>query len=824
MCNKYRRVAVTGLGAVTALGIGQEETWQQIVAGKTGLKTLTAWKPDRYLSASAGECAHYDPLDHFTAKQARRLDRCHQMELIAAREAVNDAGFGDAINPADIAITIGSSLGGMNAWLKFQNEYSRHNRHRRASYLIDHFLHRCIDILSEEFGFLGPRSIFSTACTASTVGLTHGFEMVRSGDAPAALVGGVDPISEFSFAGFSGMRNVSASPCAPFSDPIGLNTGEGSAFLVLEDWETARARGATIYAEMLGYGISSDGYHPTAPDPVGHSQKRAMNEAFAMAGISPEDVDYVNAHGTGTSTNDATETRLLSSVFGGHVKTMPVSSLKGALGHTLGAAGAVEALFTVKAIATGKLPPTANFQGARAGCTLDYVPQSRDQQIDVALTQNFAFGGNNASLIFGHPDRSDANMVTASAARDEKRVVITGMGPVSPVGSGVDEFLTAIMDTKSGVIDMPDVDPIMPKVGAPIVDFDPAKYARFPKRRMDKFGQLTVCSIMLAAADSGIKITKQNAGRIGIVGGTAYGPMASCKEFNTCLVDDQPAKANPGIFPNTVFNAGVGLASIQMRVRGCNLIVCNGQSSGLDAIMFATRQIKAGNADMIFAGGVDELEIAVGQIYGGLLKTRNDLGMTEDKAPKSAPFSNEASQPIMGEGAAFFAVESLDHALARGAEIYGEILGDHSFADASQTAGWDRSGHSLARGMEKVLARANVSADKVDLLVAGAMSNPLHDRVEENAIQAVFGKGGVPVLPISSTLGVSGATGALGLAAGLLGMKNGFLPAGDVSKYEGSLDLVQGENRKATPEKIMVNACAFGGGNACMLIGKYKAG
>ncbi len=826
MTQTKRRCAITGIGAVTALGSDVASSWHGLVEGKTGIKSISAWEPGRYPTSFAGDADHFDPSAHFDRRDARRLDRCHQMELVAAREAVADAAFGSDVAKQSVGVILGSSLGGMNAWLAFQNEYARHGRKRRAIYLRDHFLHRCIDLVSQEFGFLGPRSIFSTACTASTVALAHGLELIRSGGATTLLVGGVDPLSEFSFAGFSAMRNVSASPCAPFSEPIGLNTGEGAAFLVFEEMAQAKARGAKIYAEFLGYGLSSDAYHPTAPDPVGKSQKRALEEALEMAGASSHEIDYVNAHGTGTVTNDAIESRLLTSVFGDRIAEIPVSSLKGALGHTLGAAGAVEALFTVKAISESTLPPTANFVGARTGCTLDYIPQSRPHPIGVAVSQNFAFGGNNAALVFGSLLRQPAILAAAPEKNTEpRRVVITGVGPLSPIGCGNDEFLQGIVEGKSGIVETPDDDALTPAYGAPIQDFDPNRHARFQARRMDRMGQLIVCSAMLAAKDCGLKIGKKNAHRVGIVGGTAYGPVSSCFDFNQYLVDDQPAKANPGLFPNTVFNAGVGLASIQLRVRGCNLIICNGQSAGLDAISFAAQQIRAGNADLIFAGGVDEYETAVRRIVGGIARCHPGLGVNSVDNGASRPFAADATMPLMGEGAAFFAVEDLDHALERGAHIYAELAADHSYADENHHLGWDTSGASMARGMKDVLRRGRIAADQVDLVVAAAFAHPDHDRIEATALNQVFGEGGVPVMAPASRLGFSGATGTLGLSAALLGMREGFMPSGSVTPKRvdacAALDLVEGDCRQAQLDAVLVNAAAFGGGNASLVLRRY---
>jgi 3-oxoacyl-[acyl-carrier-protein] synthase II len=817
------RIAVTGLGAVTALGPTRESTWQRLIAGDSGIKEIRAWDTSHYKTDFAGEAQDFDPLEHFPPKVARRMDRCHQIAIAAAREAVADSGLDlTRLDLGRVGIVIGSSLGGMPSWQQFDKTLAR-TGHSRGRLVYEYPLHVVLDRLTADLGFAGPRVVTSTACTASTLSIGFALDLLRSGQADVILTGGVDPLAEFSFAGFSCMKNVAPGPCAPFSLPIGLTTGEAAGLLIIEPLERAIERGAHIYAELVSHQLTADAYHPTSGDPTGASQKRAIVEAMERSGVTPDDIDYVCAHGTGTKGNDQIESKLMGVIYGERGMELPISSVKGALGHTLGAAGGIEALITVLAVARDVIPPTTNFTELRPGPEIDCVAnKGREQTVDVAITQNFAFGGNNAAIVVRKHDLPG----NKAPEFPQRRVVITGIGPISPIGSGKDEFLAALEAVHSGVseIDTFASEGLAIRMGATVSDFDPSRFTRARTRRMDRFGQFTVCAAELAFRDAGLKVTRDNAGRIGIMTGTTLGPTASVKAFHEPMAIGHPEKCNPGIFPNTVLNAGAGLAAIQLRVKGCNAGLSCGQASGLSAVGHAYEHIRVGGADVVLAGGVEELDPASLKAFTAATQTPPYLGHLPDRDLISCPFDERRSGMVLGEGSVLLAVEALESAEEREAHVYAEILGYHICADRPVELGWDPSGEGLIRCMRSALAMAGIGPSDIQLVAAGAVSHPLHDRIEAKAINEVFGHRGVPVVALSSSLGGSAVLGAASLSAVLLGMQGAFLPAG--SNYveadpECDLDIVHGAPRPAALKTALVNSISYGGSNVSMVVRRY---
>ncbi len=815
--NKKQRIAITGLGAITPLGLTCQSTWDNCIAGRCGISTVKAWDTSNYKTNFAGEISDFNPLNHFSPEKARRLDRCNQLAIVAAREAVTDAGLHtDSIDTSRIGISVGTSLGGMISGQMYDRLLLT-KEIRKPSYTYQYPIYVTLNEMTEAFGFLGPRSVISTACTASTIAIGQATEMIRSGKADCVLAGGVDPLAEFSFAGFNSMQNVSSQPCAPFSEPIGLNTGEGAAMLILERMDLALQRGATVYAELLGYALSADAFHQTSPDPSGRSQQRLLSEALTAGGVTKEEVDYINAHGTGTTGNDVTESRALEVFFGDTIAHIPVSSTKGALGHSLGATGAVEAVLTALAVHHGQLPPTVNFTSPRKGCALNYLPNtSQSKKVSVAVSQNFAFGGNNAALVFGHSER------TATVQPKEYRaqqVVVTGLGLITPIGCGKDAFLASMQAGISGIGKIKRFTATgKAKIGAVLESFDPRTYSRAQTRKMDRLGQFTVCAAELACKDADIRVTRELSERMGLVLGSTLGPIESCKKFHREPALGIPHKANPSVFPNTVCNAAGGLAAIHLRLKGPNVMVMVGDASGLSAISYGYELIKNGAADVLICGGVEQLEPCSLDGYDAarLISPHRGKGGAE----QSGPFGKSSNGMVLGEGAGFVVLESLDHARARKASIYGTITGYHSNADQPVTQGRDPEGSGMVRCMNTALEHAGISQAEIDYIAAAASSDPLIDRAEAMALLKLF-KNSPPVGALASALGTSSATGSTSLCAVLLGMQSGFMPCSvSYTDSEYNLDIVSKTPRHDSIKAALINAMSLGGTNVSLVVNK----
>jgi 3-oxoacyl-[acyl-carrier-protein] synthase II len=408
--NGRRRVVITGIGAVTPLGNDAETTWRNLLAGESGAGPITQFDPRDYFVNFACEVKDFDPSQWIERKQARRMDRFSQLILAAARQAEADSGVDIAAAADRVGASIATGIGGIKS---FQDCYD--TLIERGPDRVNPFAIPCIipnmgaGWVSMELGTRGPLSSECTACAASNMAIGQGLDDIRLGRADVMFCGGTESaINQVGIAGFGAMRALSRRnddpkrASRPFdAERDGFVMGEAGAVVVLEELERARARGAKIYAEVAGYGLSSDAKHVTEPDPTGENPARAMKNAFADAGIDPSEVDYINAHGTSTPLGDAAETRVIKLALGEeNARKTPVSSTKGATGHCLGAAGAVEGIFSTLAIRDGKLPPTINYEVEDPECDLDYVPNnSRDADVRVSVSNSFGFGGHNASIV-----------------------------------------------------------------------------------------------------------------------------------------------------------------------------------------------------------------------------------------------------------------------------------------------------------------------------------------------------------------------------------------------------------------------------------------
>ena len=410
--NGRRRVVITGLGAVTPLGNDVQSSWDALVAGAGGVGPITAFDASAYPVHFACELKEFDPGDWLDRKQVRRLDRFAQMIVAAARQAEADAALDVAAEPERIGVAAGTGMGGLAAYKDCYDTVKERGADRVSPFSVAAIMPNSgAGWISIELGTKGPLSLQCTACAASQMAIGDGVDAIRLGRAEVMLCGGSEAgITTVGIAGFGAMHALSRRNDDPerASRPFdagrdGFVMGEAGAVLVLEELEHARSRGARIYAEVLGYGTSSDAQHVTEPDPSGASPARAMQMAFADAGISPEEIDYVNAHGTSTPLGDASETRVVKQALGDALaRTTPISSTKGATGHCLGASGAVEAIFCTLAIVEGKLPPTINYELPDPECDLDYIPnEARTADVRIAVSNSFGFGGHNASVVLG---------------------------------------------------------------------------------------------------------------------------------------------------------------------------------------------------------------------------------------------------------------------------------------------------------------------------------------------------------------------------------------------------------------------------------------
>lgn len=408
-----RRVVVTGLGLVTPVGNNVQESWSNLVAGQSGIQTITKFDASAFACQFAGEVKGFSIEDYIPAKEARHMDTFIHYGLAASMQAVRDAGLptGEALTPElaeRIGVMVGSGIGGLPMIEQTHKEYSERGPRRISPFFVPASIINMISgHVSIQYGFKGPNIGVVTACTTGLHAIGLAARMIEYGDADVMVAGGAEStVSPLGIGGFAAARALSTRNDDPQTasrpwdkDRDGFVLGEGAGVMVLEEYESAKARGAKIYAELVGFGMTGDAYHMTAPDVDG--PKRSMLSALRNAGINPDQVHYLNAHGTSTPLGDVNETNAIKAAFGGHAKNLVVNSTKSMTGHLLGGAGGIEAVFTALALHHQVSPPTINIFNQDPECDLDYCANiAREMKIDVAVKNNFGFGGTNGSLVF----------------------------------------------------------------------------------------------------------------------------------------------------------------------------------------------------------------------------------------------------------------------------------------------------------------------------------------------------------------------------------------------------------------------------------------
>jgi 3-oxoacyl-[acyl-carrier-protein] synthase II len=407
-----RRIVITGMGAVTPLGLDVPTSWANLINGKSGVSPITSWDASRYDCRFAAQIPpEFEPRKYFfNEKDARRADRYSQLAMASAKEAVKHAGLDPEKLQLDrVGVLVGSGIGGLKTLGDQDENLILKGPNRVSPFMIPMMIsNMAAGLISMEFGFSGPNFCVVTACATSNNCIGEAWRLIRDDEADIILAGGSEgacvPLGMSGFAAMKALSTRNDEPqraSRPFDkDRDGFVLGEGAGVVIVEELEHAKQRGATLLAELTGYGLTADAYHMTSPAPGGAGAVRAMQHALKRAKLTPDKVGYINAHGTSTPVGDVAETEAIKATFGEHARKLPVSSTKSMTGHLLGAAGAAELIFCIKAIEVGILPPTINLDNPDPACDLDYVPfKAREAKIDVAMSNSFGFGGHNATLV-----------------------------------------------------------------------------------------------------------------------------------------------------------------------------------------------------------------------------------------------------------------------------------------------------------------------------------------------------------------------------------------------------------------------------------------
>lgn len=610
------RVVITGAGILTSMGHGWRENSDGFREGRLAFRKVTLFDTSRQRVRSAGELTLPPrlPAHSLTARQEARLDRSSIMLLHASAEAWAQAGWDGLVRSDALPLCLGTSAGAMSVGEAYFRQASIHpmNQRGQAERVITYQTQRQAIQVANALDFSGPVTIIANACASGANAIGHAATLIRRGEFSRVLAGGYDALAMLVFAGFDSLQALTPDlPPRPFdAHRNGLALGEGAAMLALESWESARARGAEILAEITGYGVSTDTHHLTQPHPDGDAALRSMQAACREAGIGPADIDYLNSHGTGTPLNDIAEGRAIQRWAGGDVGKIRVSSTKASIGHLLGGAGAVEAVISLMALREGFLPPTTTIETPDEVCTFDLVRKPREARLRRVLTNSFGFGGANATLVL-----SEFTAARVSAPGWEKPAAtprIAGWGAVSPAGWGI----AALMDALEDPVNLPEPESFtregresrpLPLRRVPPPPTAP-DFLRHPRlRRASPVGRYSVAAAWEAIGSERLEAVKSGNWRLGVVFCYVNGCVNYSSRFFGEVLKD-PALASPILFPETVYNAPASHLSALLGSPLVNYTLVGDSAQFLIGLEVAARWLAEDRCDGVVVVGGEEFD------------------------------------------------------------------------------------------------------------------------------------------------------------------------------------------------------------------------
>ena len=722
----FSPIAVTGLGAVTPYGAGIDALWQALLCGNSALSDMDLFDLGGIACTRAGVIRGYTPPAGFASGP-----RASGFAAGACLEALRQAGLlNDPAALAETALITASNFGDIDAGERALIP-SDHPDHVAAD--SRHCAHAApAAALAAAFGLGGLRIPLSLSCSSGASAAATAASLISAGRATRVLIVGYDALSRFSWSGLCSLRTMTKDAVRPFDiTRSGTIFTEGAAALVIERADLCAARGAAPLALLSGWASGNNGYHMTAPAPRGAGSATVMREALARAGIAPDAVDHINVHGTGTKPNDTTETQAIQDLFGARSASIPVTSVKGLLGHMLGAAGSVELAVSVLSLQNGLIPPTGNLQSQDPECALDVVTAPRALPLNCVLSNSAGFGGCNSAVVLERSQKSGVRSQEEADLRPPTSVLITGLGVISALGSDAEETASALQEGEPALFPLSRF--VLPEaVEPPLVgeapDPDLAACGVSPKPYLDRASQLFLAACGMAFQRAGLTAEGLAALEAGVMSGTAWGCMGTAELFFSDYILKGPRLVKPFLFPHAYSNTAVSLAAMEWSLKGPHENAASAATASGIALIEAFDLVRAGQSKLITAGGVDALSATV-------LRARAADSLTTP----------------LGEAAAVLVLESASSAAARGAAPLGRLLG----------CGLSVTPQAAA---ETALAQAGLSSDSLAAVYVNAAA--------QTTAEALFA-GSKIVTPENLSGDVQGATAALHLAFALLADHSG---------------------------------------------------
>ena len=734
--NINARCVVTGLGMVNAIGKNVEECWENALKGTPGI--------DKVRSVNSDECyAHLGAeVADANIELNDKIDRVSMLCLQASREALKDAGIDGNVDASRMGVIMGSCVGGV---VSIENYIEKGQKTEDINKMT---IASIANHVANMAGAKGVVTNIGNACAASTMSIAYACELIRAGVGDVFIAGGADAFASVPFAGFTALHALSENPCSPFNKSNGITLGEGAGAIIVESYEHAVKRGAHIYCDVLSAGISSDAHHITAPRPDGIGQMYAIRRALDKSGVDKKDLDYINAHGTGTAKNDEAEFLSIHTIFDENNDHLSVSSTKAMVGHCLGAAGAIEAVYSIKALTDNKVPPTIGYTAEdlealkeKAG-KIDFMPNDmKEKEMNYVMSNSFAFGGSNASIIFA---KNEGKM---SEDVNNEEIYITGMGIVSPAGNGIDNYVAKV---KAG--EKIASGNLVSELGKDDFDKHDIKLAFY--RKLDKLSTMQVVSGIEAIENSGFTFDDSNAEDFGMIIGTGDGPLTTVYEFQDHISKEGTQNGSAFNFPNTVYNAAGGYLSIKTGMRGYNVTITNGNQSGLSSVCYAANEIRQSRAKTMLASGTDENSDVMKELYSKLGLNASELGSI---------YENEKGMNL-SDGSVTIALESASQAASHSAKKYAVVAGcaqTHECVEYGEVKGSDEG---LANAIKDACKDAGITPDQIDAVFGFGNGIKDVDDIEKNVYKNVFGKE-MPVINVKDYIGEARAAAATLAAA-----------------------------------------------------------
>lgn len=784
MDNKNRCV-ISGLGMISAIGHNVDECFNNALNSVSGIQKTTSLDTKDCYANLAAEVKNFDLS---SVDGTKDMDRVSVFAIKAAKEAMADAKLTSFDGSERVSVIMGSCVGGAVSIAHYYENNMDENDIKNMP------ISKIANDVAAYFNIGGVVTNVANACAAGTISISYACDLIRAGKADVVLAGGTDAFASVPYAGFLALHALDSNPCSPFNHCTGITLGEGSGVVVVESYEHALKRNAKIYCEVLGSGVSSDAHHITAPREDGEGQMNAINWAIETSNIDKKDIGYINAHGTGTHKNDYAEFLSLHTIFDNENDNLSVSSTKAMVGHCLGAAGAIEAVFAIKCLTENVVLPTLGYSDddleslkENAG-KIDFVPnKAKKKELDVVMSNSFAFGGNNASIVFTK-EKGKYDVKTSN-----EKVAVTGLGIVSPFGNNKEDFINGILNSNLEASSLNST--------TTRSDYDEFN-AGMTFRKHDNLSKLQVVSGMKAIKDANYELNDNTATDIGIVVGTSEGALATCLQFQQNITEKGNAFGSAFNFPNTVYNAAGGYLSIVSGVKGYNVTITNGSQSGIQSVAYAMDILRKNKEKAVIATGTDENVEIIKTLYDTEKLSTNNV---------VKPFSNSNGFNLSDGSVSIMLEKNTDK------KAYAHVLGygmAHKSCDIKTIKNTDEA---LEKAINLALKDANVDINSINVVFGFANGNKDTDDVELNVLSKMFNK--IKTVEIKEKVGEARAAGAAMSFATAALMLSGDIK--EINGYE-----IENKNAKATKvssselNKVLVISYSLGGSYTALVLEK----